>query len=336
MNYHAIVFALVITVTSTARAWDAIGHLLVDCVAAERLTPAARQAADELVKQLEFPGRAYDFITAGCWMDDIKTRRKDVPYHGMFKPWHYIDLGVGPLAPAPEFPATVTLEDYQEGDIVRGLNRAVAVLRGGDDPLIKNRAVALAMVLHLTGDIHQPLHGAAWYFTATETDAGGNAVVIANSTRALTPAQKARGYKPHYALHYFWDTAYRAKFKDGQVLIEEAKDYEEPSAAAEAGPHWFDFTARAPDAAAAAQVTDFKAWALEDHALAREKVYGALRFDETHRQTTLSREYVESSRELARRQITLAGWRLAELLNRVLDPEYLKTQKAKPASGGEF
>jgi hypothetical protein len=56
--------------------------------------------------------------------------------------------------------------------------------------------------------------------------------------------------------------------------------------------------------------------------LAREKIYGTLPFDPTHKNTSLSAEYVRSSQELARQQIVLAGLRLANLLNQLLDPEH--------------
>jgi hypothetical protein len=302
---------------SSARGWDAVGHLLVDSVAAERLSPEARRVADGLVRQLEFPGRSYDFITAGCWMDDIKTRRKDVPLHGLFRSWHYIDLGVGPLAPGPVFPLTVNPGDDKDGDITRGLERAVAVLRGGEDPLIRSRAVALAMVMHVGGELHQPLHCASWYFAAEEPDAGGNGVVISNSSRMLSPAQKKRGYKPHYVLHFFWDTAYRAQFKDGQVFVADGRDYEEASLPGDVAGHLFDFDAVGAGGEAGVPV-DFRAWALENHAVARERVYDALPFDAGHRSTSLSREYVEGARVLARQRVVLAGRRLAGLLNEVL------------------
>ncbi|MDR0534608.1 MAG: S1/P1 nuclease [Verrucomicrobiales bacterium] len=309
----------------TAKAWDAIGHMLVTNVAAEHLTPLARQKADALAQQIDFPGRSYDFITLACWMDDIRTKREDVPFHGQFTNWHYIDMGVANDDPPAEFTAK-DLGNPKEGNVVQALNRAVAVLRGGTDPLIKSPAMALAMIEHLVGDIHQPLHCASYYFPdpsskEKSTDQGGNLVIITNSIKEPAPGQKPRNYPTHYVLHYFWDAAYKARFKDSNVVIDPPKDYDSPHLLDDVKPYLFGINDYLP-ASPVAQQADFAAWAMETNKLAREKIYGTLPFDPTHKNTSLSAEYVHSSQELARQQIVLAGLRLANLLNQLLDPEH--------------
>jgi len=64
--------------------------------------------------------------------------------------------------------------------------------------------------------------------------------------------------------------------------------------------------------------TDFVAWAEESNQVAREVVYPRLTFTENHREARINAEYVAIANPLARRRITLAGYRLAALLNATL------------------
>ncbi len=289
--------------------------MLVAQIAEKRLDPGVKQKVDALISQVEFPGLAYNFETVACWMDDIRTERTDVPFHGQFKPWHFIDLGLEPGDPAPSFAVTDPL-DEKEGNAVQALTRAVAVLRGGSDPLITNEPTALAMVIHLVGDIHQPLHASTYYFPGRyehghpATDAGGNHVTVVNA-----PKQPGRLGDHGLNLHSFWDEGYRAGFREGMVALDFVS-YVPPHDFAQAEPYRFDEKTYAP-AADVSLKPDFAAWALESNQLAKDDVYGALTFTDGHRKTYLSEEYVEKSREVARRRIELAGYRLAELLNEI-------------------
>ncbi len=60
---------------------------------------------------------------------------------------------------------------------------------------------------------------------------------------------------------------------------------------------------------------DAKELVLETHALACAEVYGTLNEPYGARNVKLSEQYVTQSTEIARRQIVLAGYRLAALLN---------------------
>ncbi len=85
-----------------------------------------------------------------------------MPYHGMFLSWHFIDIGIDPGGPAPSFEPGD--DNEMHGNVVQALKRAMVVLQGGSDPYVKSKAMACAMVMHLVGDIHQPLHCATKYF----------------------------------------------------------------------------------------------------------------------------------------------------------------------------
>src|SRR5439155_1705313 len=121
---------------------------------------------------------------------------------GYFRQWHFLDLG----CPDSHFelltnPAPMTLTN---GDVVSALKQCVAVVKGHSNPLIADEATAVALIVHLVGDIHQPLHCSTHYYTHAHVepgheragmgtdDGGGNAVVISNFSDTYTN------------LHSFW------------------------------------------------------------------------------------------------------------------------------------
>jgi len=132
----------------------------------------------------------------------------------MFLSWHYIDIGIDPGDPQPSFEPGG--DNEARGNVVQALKRAVVVLKGGTDPYIQTKAMAFAMVMHLVGDIHQPLHCATKYFMSggrLHQDAGGNKEEVLNGP----PGEGGK-----FNLHAFWDSAYRASFDEasGRVVLD--------------------------------------------------------------------------------------------------------------------
>ena len=299
-------------------AWDAVGHMMVAKIAYGRLQPSVKAKLAVIAAQIQYPGRQYTASTMAVWMDDIRTPDPHVPFDGKFKPFHFIDLGMSPSDPLPSLTVT-NPTDEASGNVVQALKRATAVVRGGTDPLIPNKVVALSLIVHLVGDIHQPLHCATYFFPTPEADgkpdldAGGNRVTVTDS-----PEDRSGGLPPHKLnLHSFWDEAYRAGFQNGNVALAPLAPYGTPHHASEMDPYLFDFAAYAPGRDVSLK-TDFDGWMRESHRLAREDIYGVLPFDSKHRNAVLSRDYVEKSKEVARHRIVLAGYRLAQLLNDLL------------------
>jgi len=295
-----------------APAWDNGGHLLIADVASQRLNPAAKAELQRLAAQLPHSGQSYDFIGIACWMDDIKSD-KAVPDYGMFKSWHYIDIPIDARGPMPSFEPGDDNDEH--GNVVQALKRAVVVLKGGTDPYIKDKATACAMVMHLVGDIHQPLHCATKYFFSHDklrNDKGGNDEFVVNANEPGGPLN----------LHFFWDAAYRASFDQttGNVIFEH---------------RWEDSFRDAlpynPDPKASFE-PDFDAWAKESNAIARDFVYRDLTEAGDKKHCRLSSAYIEKARTISQRQLLLAGWRLATLLNETLGaPRPLPPPPSYPA-----
>jgi hypothetical protein len=291
-------------------AWDAEGHELVATMAYGRLNPKAQKAVTALAHEMENPDQAYDAVTLACWMDDLR-KNTAMPYHGMFLSWHYIDIGTEPGDPPPSLDPGDDNEVH--GNVVQALKRAVVVLKGGTDPYVKTKAMACAMVMHLVGDIHQPLHCATHYFRASggslHHDAGGNKEEVLNG-----PPGDAK-----FNLHAFWDSAWRASFDDASGCVVLDPRYREQGVH---DPQNVRSLAEALERLASSPGIDLEThidqWARESNAIARDFVYRELTATESKQYCRLSSVYVSRANTLARQQLVLASWRLATLLNQTL------------------
>jgi hypothetical protein len=166
MKKLACVIALASAFVSLdAAAWGNDGHRAVGAIA-DKLLKGSK--AEQQIKALLQPGETLESIAN--WPDCVKgtycgpqspemieyvnANPKHSEYHYTDVPFqldHYHDHGVG------------TADD----DIVQTLKQAIAVLQGRDTPATNphkfTRRQALILIVHMTGDIHQPLHvGAAF------------------------------------------------------------------------------------------------------------------------------------------------------------------------------
>jgi hypothetical protein len=276
-----LALSLLLVTPSTALAWDDAGHMLVSAIAYERLNPAAKAKVDALTKTLRFCGKTYDGTNVGTWMDDIKADST----HDDLRVWHYIDI--------PFFdgvPTDPKLQFGNENAVVR-INWAVENLRKGlgSD---KKDAELLGYIFHLAGDIHQPLHAVTRVTTAhKDGDAGGNAF-------------KLVGVAEVDNLHSYWDAAggafnfWRPTRPLDNFDRRRFEIYVRQLVAAYPA-----------DAMPEAKELDPQKWAQESNDLARNVAYALPENSQP------SPAYEAKAQDTARRRITLAGYRLANLLN---------------------
>ncbi len=125
------------------------------------------------------------FMLAARWANDIRTRDKPQSRPA----WHYINL---PFKPKGQ-PASVQIRDPDPVNILTAMAENESMVKKHADP--ERRAIALAWLFHLVGDIHQPLHTAQLFTTDyPQGDRGGNLICI-RVTQAGQPM----------SLHRFWD-----------------------------------------------------------------------------------------------------------------------------------
>ena len=309
-NLKCVASALLLAVTATlnARAWDGTGHMLVAQIAYDRLNDKARARVDELAGKLQKNGVPYNAVNIACWPDDIKGQDADPKFQGLYKPWHYIDIGCLPADPDElANPPTLTTTN---GNVVVALTHCVDLVKSKKtDALVPSESVALAMIMHCVGDIHQPLHTTARYNPNAKPDdkykhdAGGNGVTLANI------ADTAWGGN----LHTFWDEAYRRYYEGGKVRATPRL----PETNAPDSPDLKEWMKRLPlDVSAKLDTSyDVKKWVMESHEIACTQVYGTLGIPYGIRNGELKEDYVKQGSITARHQIVVAGYRLAALLN---------------------
>lgn len=300
----AFVALVLVLASNSARAWDAAGHMLVCQIAWDQMTPAVRARAAELVKPLDArfnDNQPYNFVTSGAWMDDMRALGKDYQWSKL----HYVTIPWTPTGLPAEIPAAP--------NVVSGIDDSIRVLRDAKSTPAQ-LTEALAFVVHFLGDIHQPLHT-----TDRNNDRGGNAVLISGVPFSDLMQKQGRN------LHTFWDKAFRF---DGQgPAIVEAwippGTSRRPSAPGEGiiAEQAKKIVAQYPreKLPELATATDAAAWAKESHMVGCLSAYpaGPAPADEMEIRV-LTPEFAKASAGIANRRIALAGYRLGDLLNKLL------------------
>jgi hypothetical protein len=174
---------LVLLLCSSALAWNDKGHMVVAKLAWDKLTPNKRQAAVTILKahphytEYIAAGRpdnveedVWAFIHSATWPDWIKHHHPES--HLSFPKWHYINLPYvppGSTLDAKNFPA-------ESPNVVTQIPYALAKAKNGS---AEDKAIYFCWVLHLVGDIHQPLHCAEMFSERfPEGDRGGNLLLV--------------------------------------------------------------------------------------------------------------------------------------------------------------
>jgi nuclease S1 len=192
----AAAVAIVLTFgCANARAWGCDGHRAVVFIAERLLPPATLTAVRSTLSAAPIDPALQRFCDAvsedpiadsSTWADDY--RNVDATTFG----WHFIDV-----------PRGVTLTASNEHSYcpdgscaVEAIAKQFRALTTSSDVAVKG--MALRFLLHLVGDLHQPLHATA------NGDRGGNCVPVTYHDRA--PQVNPNGdYSPN--LHSVWDTS---------------------------------------------------------------------------------------------------------------------------------
>jgi hypothetical protein len=317
--------------SAPALAWNSTGHEAVDLLAYAELTPAARARVDAILKQhpryaedllaekpspdryaddagrLEAARRA--FMAAGAWPDTLRAASH--PMHARFHHprWHYIDIpfvldGSATRPTTAESSTTPAVDAPAEPrNAVEALNHCLSQLK---DPATApaERAIALCWVLHLVGDLHQPLHACELVSPQfPDGDRGGNAFIVLTFPGRRDSREN---------LHWVWDSMlgdYHSPLLIGYLV-----------AGIRANPDWSRQAMKKE--LAEKRVAQ---WAAESQAVAIDSVYlhgqlqgasaDALKKDHSLAIPTLPAGYLAHGEEVAARQAALAGHRLADLLN---------------------
>ncbi|MBO4451393.1 MAG: S1/P1 nuclease [Bacteroidaceae bacterium] len=148
-------------------AWGQKGHDVTCAIAEKHLTKRAKR---HIKKVLDGKSIVY----WGNWLDNASH----TPQYEYTKSWHYKNINADQTY--DEVPP------FKDGDVVVAINEQISKLKSGELSH-EEEALALKMLIHFLGDIHQPMH------LGHQTDLGGNRVNVLF-------------FKEETNLHTVWDT----------------------------------------------------------------------------------------------------------------------------------
>lgn len=272
--------------------WNASGHKLVAQIAYKNISKQTQKRVDHLLIVLNhrYPGTRY-MTNAAVLLDWLKYRNiKD------YDTWHYIDW---PYQPKGSFAPL-----KPQGDALNAIQLARQTLTNPGASEIK-KAFALSVLLHVVGDIHQPLHSISLYSQRfPQGDRGGNLYRISH---------------PHAKnLHALWDAGFYFYIKhDDSNHKKRRRALRYPQIRNVASSLQRKYPRKSVQSSL--QVTDPKAWAKESYSIARRFAYS------TPLNKRPSMAYERKGKEITQRRITLAGYRLAKLLNTIFSSHQTAT-----------
>ena len=249
---------------SRATAWGPDGHRIIGEIAWAELTPASRRALRDLLPT----GRYGTLAEASVWAD---TEARRIPGDRWLEPYHFVDTD--PSARHVDAPADCRC-------VLAGIARFAEALRDPERPY-REKVVALRLLAHFVGDVHQPLH-----VTGADRRGGTRTYVIFFGRRET--------------LHQVWDSGLIERELGRRRARTWARELSSSISPAQRA-RW------------AAQ-RDPRGWADESLALARRHTF------ETRDGARLGDDYFERELPVVAERLEQAGVRLAALLNAIFDP----------------
>lgn len=218
---QSVLMALLVLTAPPLHAWGQTGHRSIAEIAEQHMRPDSVRKAHALLD-------GHDLAFASTWGDEIRSRPAQF---GHTLNWHYTTW------PDDEDHFGADEEDKGSGLLLSQIAAQLAILENPQAGKAE-RSQALKFVIHLVGDVHQPLHvGAAG-------DKGGNACRVTWHGRNSN-------------LHTVWDSDMIDKT---QLSYTELADFASQS--------------RTPQQTRAWRTGNAEAWAAESKAL-RSRIYPA-------------------------------------------------------------
>jgi hypothetical protein len=300
---------------SPAGAWDEAGHKMTAEIAYELLSDKDQQHVvailrahprfredfiarmpEEIANAGESENARWLFAQASIWPDIIQNLGEEIRRQYHHGTWHYINLPVY-LTEQDEKEFASQLDHNMSPEFVPPLRHELNLIQALKGNLLvwrdatapdAARAIALCWILHLTGDIHEPLHNVALFSRIyfPEGDRGGNLIAVRRDDDLTN-------------LHAVWDGL-------SNRLDDLAPDED----------------ARKTLANDVADIHSIDDWARDHHHLAMKFAYSEelkrkLRAQDPGKrnpQITLSAEYLAAAEEIASSRIIIAGHRIAALI----------------------
>jgi len=314
MRYLSALVMLVSLITLSpqpAMAWNKAGHMVSGAIAFRELKEFDPQALSKVIeifkshpdysskwlpairKQRKQIGMRnhdqYVFMFAARWADDI---RDNVDLH--CGSCHFINY---PFKPDGQ-PDSVVVKEPQSVNVERTFEEKLRIAKDGN-AAPADRAMALAWIFHVVGDVHQPLHTSALFTTDFPNgDMGGNLIFV-----------RRKADQPTIRLHTLWD---------GLVI-----DSEQFRDVSEKAVELRQRTSHKRAALRELSERDFHDWSKEESfPAARVHAYrsGTIKTGANENSgEPLPSDYIYVVKPFAERRMVLAGYRLADILKEIVE-----------------
>ncbi|MBA4696030.1 MAG: S1/P1 nuclease [Legionella sp.] len=262
-------------------AWNALGHRLIAQIAFDNMTPASRQFCENLNHALDKKYGRQHWVYAASWLDNLREGK-----NVWLKQKHFINQ---PICNRSDPRPCLTFLPNQD-NVVTSLQTTRQYLEQAPiDPQQKNsfnRAFYFRVLIHLVGDLHQPMHAATLVGRDYPTgDQGGNLFPLGHNSIGSN-------------LHTYWDNGGGMLLSHGPTSLIKLK-----KKAYRIEKRWPCDTAKMD--------LDPNHWAQESFSIAEKYAYQA------SPRKRPSKAYQAMVKNITTQRLAIAGCRLAALLNQL-------------------
>jgi hypothetical protein len=267
-------------------AWGDVGNMVVAKIAKEHLDPEVDKEVEALSELLgTFYPESRTFITSACWADDLSQ----FGVHA-FDSWHYIVIPYDPERILSKEQLLLLKVKNDRCNLVWAIDECIETLTSPKSGPFE-KAIMLRFFIHFVANIHQPLQCTTLFSKQFPNgDRGGKLFQIIG-----THSKDLQSYWDS-GIGLFPDPINRPLNEKSQRLLQSLAD---------------QMTAYYPFDKAKGKLNDEIAnWAQESHLLGVTVCYNIAEGSQP------SAEYIQTARNVVHQQTSLAGYRLAYLLNR--------------------
>lgn len=288
MKYITVALFLLAIVAPSYCFWST-GHMIVSRIAYEEIKKKDPGLLSKIEKEIDTLTQyskedQHSFVESAVWADD----NKGIGWTA-FNEWHFVDTPVV----APDFHGETEKNKMNATWAIYEMRKTLNNNRKPSFDSTLALSFAWRYLIHLVGDIHQPLHASTLYSKEfPNSDRGGNSFKV-----------NYPGDKQIKNLHALWDACVDqygslwAPLKSGDWnSITQYVD---------------SITSQFPRSKVQERVKilDDRKWAQESYEISKNVVYDGISNGDTP-----SKEYIERGRRVINEQLAVAGYRLADLM----------------------
>lgn len=149
---HKLILLLLFPLLTYSNFWGKTGHRVTGQIAENHLKMKTKRALNDLLD-----GHSLAYVST--YADEIKADRS----YSKYAPWHYVN-----------YPLGMRYEDSEkseDGDLIVAIETCKSVVKD-ETRSREDRVFHLKMLVHLIGDLHQPMHA------SRAEDKGGNDIQV--------------------------------------------------------------------------------------------------------------------------------------------------------------